>query len=696
MKSPIDLDAALPPTKRAGTSATVRALWRRYRPVSLDRLRSLDEVATAATAGALQPDQRSHALYEAHRLAGSVGMFGFADGTRLAREVERILDQPGALEPPNIARLVELVEALRLELDRDAPDAPSRTTASAAASGPPPLVLLIDDDAVLGESLLQEAVAGGLRARWTADMPSARACLAEELPAVVLLDLGFPEGSTDGLAYLRELRGQHPSLPILVLTASEDFSARVAATRFGATGFVQKPIPPAQVVDALLQALRPPSPTRPRVLVVDDDPLVLGTLRELLDGHGMEVIGLENPLRFWEVLEESSPDLLVLDFEMPHLTGLELCRVVRADVRWSSLPILCLTSHDDVDLRRELFAAGVDDYLTKPFLAPELVTRLVSRLERSRSQRAQAETDPLTGLANRRRASEVLGRYLRLADRHHQPVAVAMLDLDRFKQVNDRYGHAAGDAVLRRLAQLLRTFRGEDVVARWGGEEFLVGMYGTTRAHAVHRLAELLERLRRERLRAADDTTFHVSFSAGVVEYPSDAGDLQSLQAAADQALYAAKEAGRDRVLPAGWVAASTDPAWRPDVTLIGLDESAATLARALETRGYHAVGLDAVAAASRPLAPNACGLDARVFVVDTRALPDLVTSLAAHLPAGQAHGRPCLLALGDGDASLGPAADRFGVERLPRPLDPRGALRRIRRALESQPARRRRAPCGD
>lgn len=674
----------------------MRALWRRYRPLSLDRLQKLDDVANAATAGALDPDQRIHALYEAHRLAGSVGMFGFADGTRLAREVERILGQPGGLEPPIVARLAELVAAMRRELDRDAPDAPSATTVSADASEPSPLVLLIDDDAVLGERLLQEAVTGGLRARWAADMTAARACLAEELPAAVLLDLGFPEGSTAGLAFLIELREEYPSLPILVLTASEDFSARVAATRIGATGFVQKPIPPAQVVDALLQTLRSRSSTRTCVLVVDDDPLIPGMLRGLLDAHGIEVVGLDDPLRLWETLEESSPDLLVLDFEMPHLSGLELCRVVRADVRWSSLPILCLTGHDDVDVRRELFAAGVDDYLTKPFLEPELVTRLVSRLERSRSQRALAESDSLTGLANRRRASEVLSRYLRLADRQHQPVAVGMLDLDRFKQINDRYGHAAGDVVLRRLAQLLRSFRGEDVVARWGGEEFLVGMYGTTRAHAVHRLAELLERLRRERLRAADGTVFQVSFSAGVAEYPSDAGDLQSLQGAADEALYAAKEAGRNRVLPAGWVAAPSDPAWRPDVTLIGLGESGASLARALETRGYHAVRLDAVAAAGQAVASNACGLDARVFVVDAEVLADLVTSLAAHLAAGRERGRPCLLAVGGGDASLGPAADGVVVEHLPRPFDPRAALRRIRRALESQPARRRRAPRRD
>jgi diguanylate cyclase (GGDEF)-like protein len=430
--------------------------------------------------------------------------------------------------------------------------------------------------------------------------------------------------------------------------------------------------------------------------VVDDDPLVSGALRALLDEHGIEVVGLENPLQFWEKLEESSPDLLVLDIEMPHLSGLELCRVVRGDVRWSSLPILCLTGHDDVDLRRELFAAGVDDYLTKPFLEPELVTRVVNRLERSRSQRARAENDPLTGLANRRHASEVLGRYLRLADRHQQPVAVGMLDLDHFKQINDQYGHAAGDAVLRRLAQLLRSFRGEDVVARWGGEEFLVGMYGTTRTLAVHRLAELLERLRRERLRAANGKAFRVSFSAGVVEYPTDAGDLESLHAAVDQALYAAKAAGRDRIIPAGWVATPNDPAWRPDVTLVGLDESAATLERALETRGYHAVSFDAVAAAGGALAPHACGLDARAFVVHADALSDLVSALAARRPARHVPVRPCLLAVGDADTALGLAARSFSIECLPRPLDVRGALRRIRRALESQPARRRRAPRED
>jgi len=215
------------------------------------------------------------------------------------------------------------------------------------------------------------------------------------------------------------------------------------------------------------------------------------------------------------------------------------------------MPVLFLTAYTDRDVVRRVFAAGADDYVSKPIVGPELVTRIANRLERTQLYRSVAETDTLTGVANRRKAGQVLGQFLRLAERHGQPLSLAILDLDYFKQVNDNYGHAAGDAVLCRLGQLLlRSFRGEDVVARWGGEEFMVGMYGMTKRDGVQRLAEVLDALRREAFTLSDGGTFRVSFSAGVAEYPTDGHDVQALYRAADGALYQAKEAGRNRVLP--------------------------------------------------------------------------------------------------------------------------------------------------
>jgi diguanylate cyclase (GGDEF)-like protein/PAS domain S-box-containing protein len=164
----------------------------------------------------------------------------------------------------------------------------------------------------------------------------------------------------------------------------------------------------------------------------------------------------------------------------------------------------------------------------------------------------RAATDTLTGLANRDRSDAVLAKFIALAERQQVPLSLAFLDLDHFKRVNDQYGHLVGDQVLSAFGTLLRTsFRGADVVARWGGEEFVVGMFGTTRQHAVRRLAVVLTELRDRPFTAPDGTSFHVTCSAGVAQYPTDAPDVATLHRLADQALYLAKAAGRDRVVTA-------------------------------------------------------------------------------------------------------------------------------------------------
>jgi diguanylate cyclase (GGDEF)-like protein len=200
----------------------------------------------------------------------------------------------------------------------------------------------------------------------------------------------------------------------------------------------------------------------------------------------------------------------------------------------------------------QVFAVGADDFMSKPIVGPELVTRIINRLDRIKLQRNLAQTDPLTGVSNRHRSTQDLDKFFRLAKRHNQPLCLAILDLDDFKQVNDRYGYAAGDAVLHQLGQLLlQSFRGEDVVSRWGGEQFVVGMYGMTKSHGVQRLTKVLATLRQEEFIAPAYTKFRVTFSAGIAQYPGDGADLQSLYRSANAALYQAKVAGRDRLFPA-------------------------------------------------------------------------------------------------------------------------------------------------
>jgi diguanylate cyclase (GGDEF)-like protein len=368
----------------------------------------------------------------------------------------------------------------------------------------------------------------------------------------VLVDVSFPQDAQSSLKLLEELTALDPPVPVLVLTALDSLIDRVEVARRGGRGFLQKPLPPPEVLDSVMQLLTRINASESKVMAVDDDPQVLATLRLLLEPQRIRVITLSEPLRFWEVLEQTSPNLLVLDVEMDHLSGIELCRVVRNDPRWRDIPILFLTRRSDAETVQRVFAAGADDYVLKPVVGPELFTRISNRLEHARLVRSFVETDPLTGVDNRRKSTATLNQFIRMSSRQRQPLSFVILDLDRFKTINDSYGHAVGDQVLRRLGTvLLKTFRGEDVVARWGGEEFTVGMFGMRLGDALQRMTEVLEAFRKEVFTTTEGTEFHVTFSAGVAQFPEDGEDLQSLYRAADKALYRAKKVGRARVLPA-------------------------------------------------------------------------------------------------------------------------------------------------
>jgi diguanylate cyclase (GGDEF)-like protein len=318
----------------------------------------------------------------------------------------------------------------------------------------------------------------------------------------------------------------------------------------GGRAFLQKTLSPAQVLKAVSEVLQQVDSTQARVMVVDDDPQILATLQRLLEPWGIKVTTLDEPQQFWETLEATQPDLLILDIKMPQVSGVELCQVVRNDSRWGGLPILVLTAYTDADTVNQVFSVGADDFVSKPIVGPELVTRIINRLERIKLVRSLAETDPLTRVSNRHKSTEDLDKFLSKAQHHGQPLCLAILDLDCFKQINDRYGHATGDAVLRRVGELMkRALRGEDVVSRWGGDEFVIGMYGMTKREGQQRLMEVLDTLRLEEFTAPDHTKFRVTFSTGVAQYPEDGTDLQSLYRSADAALDKAKKVGCEQVL---------------------------------------------------------------------------------------------------------------------------------------------------
>jgi DNA-binding response OmpR family regulator len=207
---------------------------------------------------------------------------------------------------------------------------------------------------------------------------------------VLLLDIDTAPSSTEAFELIGELAARSPAISVLVLAESGAFTDRIQAMRRGAAAFLQKPSSPNEVLDVVARYVDDSETRGLRLLALDDDPHILAALHGMLEPTGIQLTMESDPLRFWEVLEEVTPDLLILDLDLPHVSGIEICRMIRSDRRWSGLPILFLTARTDAEAVRTIFAAGADDYLAKPITGPELLTRIHGRWKRMRLDRRPA------------------------------------------------------------------------------------------------------------------------------------------------------------------------------------------------------------------------------------------------------------------------------------------------------------------
>ena len=323
-----------------------------------------------------------------------------------------------------------------------------------------------------------------------------------------------------------------------------------------------------------------------RVLVVDDEPMVSRGLTSLLSRRGMAVTALNDPLRFWNVLEETKPNLILLDLEMPRISGTELCRVVRSDRRWSELPVIFLTGHTDQASIQRVFAAGADDYVGKPFVPAELMMRIESRLTGVKARKAPVETDPLTGLATALKATELIDRFLRLARRKSDPYSIAVMQIDAFASLASNFGRAMTDSVLRGIGGLLpKSFRAEDVPGWWGGPDFTIGMYGSGKEHAAIKLGQICAKVAELNFLADDGRRVHVACSGGVAQYQTDGETVEALRQEALKALEKARAIGGNPVGVSG-VKATGAMTRRVDVAIVDDDPAlVALLKHAMESR---------------------------------------------------------------------------------------------------------------
>ncbi|MGC9524214.1 MAG: response regulator [Limnospira sp.] len=352
----------------------------RYRDSFVEQLDELESSLSGADSKSLAEPDRRKAREIAHKLAGGLGTFGYERGSELARAMEIHLGSPHHTAT-DLDDLDGHIAQLREELRQPPrPLTPER-------SGAYHQILLIDSDRAGAEELKREAIAWNLKIEVVSTPAETRKVLARSLPDAILLDPNLSDPDEGGFHLLQELSERFPDIPILIFTCEDNLSERIMSARLGARRFLHKPIAPQSVFETIGQVLPEFQSPDSRILIVDDDPVSLGILHKILDPWGFEIVGLQEPDRFWQVLTQTLPDLLILDLQMPTYTGIELCRVVRQDPSWEELPILVVTAHQDPTLIEKVFEAGADDFITKPIIGPELVTRAIARIERSHLRR---------------------------------------------------------------------------------------------------------------------------------------------------------------------------------------------------------------------------------------------------------------------------------------------------------------------
>jgi two-component system, cell cycle response regulator len=296
-----------------------------------------------------------------------------------------------------------------------------------------------------------------------------------------------------------------------------------------------------------------------RILVVDDSPVSRKLVEQALDGV-YSMLFAKTCAEALELFERQAPSIVVTDWMMPDFSGLELCERIRADAQRGYTYIIVLTGKTEKDNVVKGLAAGADDYLTKPFDPGELLARIgvgcrTVELHReidakNRLLEEMAHTDVLTGLPNRRGLEDWAARQLRGAARHGFPFWVVAADLDSFKNINDSYGHDAGDAVLKKFAEILKSnTRASDICGRMGGDEFLLVITHVEKEYIQSTVDRLREEIAAWQFCFGTGGKVSTTTSFGIAGFQGqEAPDFGSLVQQADKALYTSKRAGGNQV----------------------------------------------------------------------------------------------------------------------------------------------------
>ncbi len=508
-----------------------------------------------------QSEAVSSLYHTVHKLVGSSGVLGYLAICQIAREIE------GRINPENepsseIISFDELERMTNTLLHAIETDQPSQLEVEKPIvkkqgvldrSGK--LIYLVEGDAIQAFEMVVQIENYGYRVKVLPTLDLLNDSIKQRRPDTILIGIDFPEGQTAGPDKVNELRAKMEfDIPVVFLSSSDNFLFRLSAVRAGGKAYFIKPVDIIALIDVLDQLTHMDQQEPYRILLVEDSKFQAAYYARVLGNEGMQTRVCTEPSEVLDVMADFNPDLILLDMYMPECSGMELANLVRQVERFVSIPIVYLSAERDVDVQLLAMSHGGDDFLSKPIKPDHLIASVRTRVIRYRRLRSLMLRDGLTGLLNHTTINEYLDQEIARAKRQNTTVSFVMIDLDKFKQVNDTYGHPAGDRVLKSLSRLLnQRLRRADVIGRYGGEEFSLILPDTTGENARYVMEDIRRRFKKI-VHSSGDQHFTVSFSSGIASYPSYS-TANEIKEAADQALYQAKRAGRDQVVlskPAG------------------------------------------------------------------------------------------------------------------------------------------------
>lgn len=537
--------------KKAEITARLDALRADYAarlPAEIARLREL-------VALALVPESQSSALVELaqklHKLAGSAGSFGFPELGKKAKKLE--LQVQEWLASSNVdTGMLRVFSVAIAALGGESQSAknggypmPSASASGAASS----LIYVLEDDPDVANEVCMTLRHFGHQVEHFATIAAAEAEILRRPPDFMICDIMFSDEGRETPDAIAQLQAQLPSaIPVIFVSTRTDFAAYHAAVRAGAVGYFVKPLDIIRLVDCFENYLDRNRSTPYRVLIIDDDQSLSEHYKLVLGSADIRAEVISDPRDIFTLLNDFHPELILLDINMPGCSGIELAQVIRLNQDWLRVPITYLSSEQDEEKRALAMGRAGDDFLSKPLSDLELITAVSVRAARSRQLSDALDRDSLTGLLKHSRIKEQVDIELSRAQRTGDKLSVVMVDLDHFKQINDSYGHPAGDKVIKAMAHLLRQrLRKMDAVGRYGGEEFVAVLPRCSRAEAQALMEDIRKRFRDISF-TVDQKTFHVTLSAGIAAFEPDIERADQLLQEADAALYRAKSDGRNRV----------------------------------------------------------------------------------------------------------------------------------------------------